>query len=157
MASVDVERLPALERSALAQCAGTEAYDVDTMLGLLKLYQFFPEKANTDTTAKVLIKALMQLPSTDFLLCTYLVSEQVASESPIAVIVDLADLLERCSFQAFWRQLKDNAQLTEGIPGFRDAIVDCAPRPRPRGPVRSTGPRLTTATLRFLFAHAQTW
>ena len=43
--------------------------------------------------AKILIKALMNLPSTDFLTCTYLVPERVLDEAPVKDVCAVANLL----------------------------------------------------------------
>merc|ERR1712087_1040243 len=68
--------LPALEEYVTAQCAdGT--YDLDCNLAVLKLYQFHPERNNVMIVAKILAKALMKLPDTDYLLCSYLIPERV--------------------------------------------------------------------------------
>lgn len=142
MADLDIEKIPALEASVEAQCAkGT--YDLDENLLLLKLYQFFPEKANPAVVARVLVKALMQLPETDFLLCTYLIPERIASEAPVLPIVELSGRLETCQFQAFWEELAASRELVKAAPGFDDAIRECASpacgppgiaRPLPRVP-----------------------
>ena len=68
--------LPQLEAYVDAQCAN-RTYDLDCNLATLKLYQFHPEKSNPTVIAKILVKALMNLPNSDYLLCTYLVPESV--------------------------------------------------------------------------------
>lgn len=124
MADLEPAQIAGLEASIDAQCAnGT--YDLDENLMLLKLYQFFPEKTNPAIVARVLVKALMQLPETDFLLCTYLIPERVASEAPVLPIVELANRLETCQFQAFWAELSASRELVKVAPGFDDAIRDC--------------------------------
>ena len=125
MADLDIERIPALEASVDAQCAkGT--YELDDNLLLLKLYQFFPEKANPAVIARVLVKALMHLPETDFLLCMYLIPERIATEAPVLPIVEMSNRLETCQFQAFWEELAASRELVDVAPGFDDAIRDCA-------------------------------
>lgn len=117
---LDLERIPALE--SVVNEKGT--YDLDANLMLLKLYQFFPEKANPAVIARVLIKALMHLPETDFLLCTYLIPERIATEFPVLPIVELANRLETCAFQAFWEELGACRELVNVTPGFDEAIRD---------------------------------
>ncbi|KAG8462922.1 hypothetical protein KFE25_001695 [Diacronema lutheri] len=125
MADLDIERIPALEASVDAQCAkGT--YELDDNLLLLKLYQFFPEKANPAVIARVLVKALMHLPETDFLLCMYLIPERIATEAPVLPIVEMSNRLETCQFQAFWEELAASRELVDVAPGFDDAIRDYA-------------------------------
>lgn len=70
----DPSILPQLEQYVTSQCTNA-TYDLDCNLATLKLYQFHPDKSNPTIIAKILVKALMNLPRTDYLLCTYLVSE----------------------------------------------------------------------------------
>ena len=77
--------LPRLEAFVDAQCS-SGTYDLDCNLAVLKLYQFHPEKNNIDTVAKILVKALMQLPATDYLLCTYLIPERVVRACSVAAM-----------------------------------------------------------------------
>lgn len=72
----DAAILPQLEEYVHAQCKGG-TYDLDCNLAVLKLYQFHPELSKTDIIAKILVKALMKLPATDYLLCTYLIPDSV--------------------------------------------------------------------------------
>ncbi|KAJ1639530.1 armadillo-type protein [Pavlovales sp. CCMP2436] len=116
MSDLDIERIPALE------AASNGAYDLDENLMLLKLYQFFPEKANAPVIARVLAKALMQLPGNDFLLYMYLIPERVATEAPVLPVVELSARLESCQFQAFWADLVTSRELVSCAPGFDDAI-----------------------------------
>lgn len=43
-----------------------ECYDFEANLALLKLYQFRPGSVNRNVAALILLKALTQLPKTDF-------------------------------------------------------------------------------------------
>jgi len=76
----DPAGLPALEAKVHAQCKDG-SYDLDNNLAVLKLYQFHPEKSNSAVVARILVKALMHLPETDYLMCTYLIPEAVVSSS----------------------------------------------------------------------------
>ena len=73
--------IPALEAYVEAQCA-ENTYDLDCNLAVLKLYQFHPERNNVMIVAKILAKALMKLPDTDYLLCSYLIPERVVPPPP---------------------------------------------------------------------------
>ena len=66
----------------LAKQVESGTYHKEANLALLKLYQFHPSRSNFNLITKIFLKALMQLPSTDFLLCTYLVPESIVSRSP---------------------------------------------------------------------------
>ena len=119
----NLEILPVLEAYVARQCA-ENTYDLDANLAVLKLYQFHPEQNNVSVVAKILIKALTNLPSADFLLCTYLIPERVVraphvahtstrgahletvcaqqETEIIASISALATLLETCAFRQVW-------------------------------------------------------
>jgi len=118
----DVAILPKLEAHVEEQCKA-QAYDVDVCLATLKLYQFNPSELKEPMVAKILIKALMNLPNTDYLACTYLVPERVQEAEPIKTITAVASLLETCSFRAFWEAVKPlRADLLSAMPGFDAAI-----------------------------------
>ena len=103
----------------------TDKYDLEANLAVLKLYQFQPELLKAPVVCKILTKALMQLPATDFLACTYLVPERVLDDeaSPVKSVVALAAQLEGCQFRAFWAALTPlRGELLSGLPGFDAAI-----------------------------------
>ena len=115
------EVLPQLEAYVGEQCA-KGSYDLEANLAVLKLYQFHPDKNNVGVVAKILVKALMNLPNTDFLLCTYLIPDRVQELEPIASIATLATLLETCAFRKVWQSLTPLDELVRGVPGFEDAL-----------------------------------
>lgn len=51
-------------------------YDLEANLAVLKLYQFNPNSFNVDITCQILLKALTNLPHTDFILCKCLLYEK---------------------------------------------------------------------------------
>jgi translation initiation factor 3 subunit K len=85
----DPAGLPALEAKVHAQCKDG-SYDLDNNLAVLKLYQFHPEKNNSAIVARILVKALMHLPETDYLMCTYLIPEAVVRSSPTLPMADIS-------------------------------------------------------------------
>ncbi|KAF6210639.1 hypothetical protein GE061_013746 [Apolygus lucorum] len=99
------------------------AYDLEANLAVLKLYQF-NDNYKIDITCQVLLKALTNLPHTDFILCKCLLNHEKCNESPIKEIINLADLLESCEFQLFWQLLQDRKmqELCSRIVGFQDSI-----------------------------------
>jgi translation initiation factor 3 subunit K len=117
----DAAILPQLEAYVDAQCSG-EGYDLDANLAVLKLYQFHPEQLKVPTVAKILVKALMNLPSTDYLACTYLLPERVLDEEPISTIAAVAAKLESCSFREVWAVITPMRSVLSDIPGFDAAI-----------------------------------
>ncbi|MBN3285686.1 EIF3K factor, partial [Polyodon spathula] len=69
-------------------------------------YQFNPAFFQTSITSQILLKALTNLPHTDFTLCKCMI-DQTHEERPIRQILYLGNLLETCHFQSFWvRQLE---------------------------------------------------
>lgn len=115
--------LPQLEAYVEAQCS-ENTYDLDGNLAVLKLYQFHPDKANVAVVSKILLKALMKLPDTDFITCAYLIPERVQEVELITSIASLASQLETCSFRQFWTALKPlrAEQTLPELPGFDAAV-----------------------------------
>lgn len=64
-----------LERYVQVQ-SQENAYDLEANIAVLKLYQF-NQQYNTDITTQILLKALTNLPHTDFALCKCLLNEQM--------------------------------------------------------------------------------
>mmetsp|Transcript_1714 Transcript_1714/g.2243 ORF Transcript_1714/g.2243 Transcript_1714/m.2243 type:complete len:222 (-) Transcript_1714:223-888(-) len=98
-------------------------YDFIANKALLKLYSFFPQRRNEQITAQILIKAIMNLPSTDMTLCLYLVPEDVRESESIRQLVKYWELLEAAKFVEFWEaaNLGGNT-LLDSVPGFDTAI-----------------------------------
>ncbi|NXN69975.1 EIF3K factor, partial [Himantopus himantopus] len=63
-----------LERYVETQ-AKENAYDLEANLAVLKLYQFNPAFFQTTVTAQILLKALTNLPHTDFTLCKCMIDQ----------------------------------------------------------------------------------
>lgn len=99
-------------------------YDPDANLAVLKLYQFHPSKYNAQVVSKILIKALMSLPSTHFLCALYLIPERKQVDEPIPVISRLAALLESGKFRQFWAESGACRDLLESVPGSLAAVRD---------------------------------
>ncbi|NWZ58446.1 EIF3K factor, partial [Haliaeetus albicilla] len=114
-------------------------------------YQFNPAFFQTTVTAQILLKALTNLPHTDFTLCKCMIDQAHVSpphsqgggwgaalgpsphifldppwpqqeERPIRQILYLGELLETCHFQSFWQALDENMELLDGITGFEDSV-----------------------------------
>jgi translation initiation factor 3 subunit K len=119
----DPEILPRLEAYVDHQVAcGRSLTDADSNLAVLKLYQFYPARYRADTVSKILIKALMTLPSTDFLCALYLVPDRRQVDEPIPIIAKLAGLLETGCFKEFWEASGSCKELLESVPGSMDAV-----------------------------------
>lgn len=100
----------------------TQNYHLEANLAVLKLYQFYPEKIRIPIVSKILIKALMNLPKTDYLLCSYLLTEKTQNEPVIGTLSKLADSLESADFVGFWSISQTCRELLDTIPGFDHAI-----------------------------------
>ncbi|ROL54719.1 Eukaryotic translation initiation factor 3 subunit K [Anabarilius grahami] len=90
------ENLATLERYVDTQ-ARENAYDLEANLAVLKLYQFNPAYFQTTVTAQILLKALTNLPHTDFTLCKCMIDQTHAS-------------------------LEENRDLIDGITGFEESV-----------------------------------
>ncbi|XP_032819921.1 eukaryotic translation initiation factor 3 subunit K isoform X3 [Petromyzon marinus] len=114
------ENLGTLERYVETQ-AQENAYDLEANLAVLKLYQFNPAYFQTSVTAQILLKALTNLPHTDFTLCKCLIDQvHQLEDKQLGRILLLGELLETCRFQNFWTELDET--LVDGITGFEDSI-----------------------------------
>lgn len=114
----DAAILPELE----SFIADGKNYDADVHLAALKLYQFNPQLLKTETVATVLAKALMRLPESDFLACTYLVPERVLDAEPVSQLVSLATLLEQCKFRDVWPALEPLSGILKTLPEFEAGL-----------------------------------
>ncbi|XP_072030664.1 eukaryotic translation initiation factor 3 subunit K-like [Amphiura filiformis] len=110
-----------LERYVGIQCR-ENAYDLEANLAVLKLYQLNPAHFKIEFAGQVLLKALTNLPHTDFILCKCLIDEVHQQEEPIVTIIYLSNLLETCQFKRFWADIESLGHLFADIQGFSDSI-----------------------------------
>jgi len=119
------EHLTTLEAYVTAQ-AQEVTYDLEANLTILKLYQFNPSYYNQYSVGQILLKALTNLPHTDFVMCKCLIEpvHLEGNENPLQRILSYADLLETCQFEDFWRMLEQDANFIEAFQmnGFGDEI-----------------------------------
>jgi len=97
-------------------------YDLEANLALLKHYQLSPSYYRLDVVVQILLKALMNLPHTDFVLCKCMLSQDILEEPQVSTLLYLADLLEMCQFKIFWKDINKEAELVRSVAGFEDAI-----------------------------------
>lgn len=81
------ENLATLERYVQVQ-SQENAYDLEANIAVLKFYQF-NQRYNIEITSQILLKALTNLPHTDFALCKCLLNEQTVFVVDICSIVDI--------------------------------------------------------------------
>jgi len=115
------ENLGTLEKYVEVQ-ARENAYDLEANLAVLKLYQFNPAYYQTSVTTQILLKALTNLPHTDFVLCKCLLDQSHLEEVPVKTVMYLAELLETCQFRLFWVAIQQSPEIIAGITGFEDSI-----------------------------------
>lgn len=95
---------------------------MEANLAVLKSYQFNPHLMNKEVTNLVLLKALTNLPHTDFTLCKCLLLPAEMEDETIHEIVQLADILEKCDFELFWSRLLQSPGLVADVTGFFDSV-----------------------------------
>lgn len=98
--------------------AKENTYDIDANLAVLKFYQFNPQALNLSITHLILLKALTNLPFSDFVLCKYLLLPSQMKDDTVKEIIYIADILEQCDFVLFWQTVQNKGELFEKITGF---------------------------------------
>lgn len=99
------ENLQKLELYVEQQALKNE-YDLEANLAILKLYQFNPNCFQPQVVVNILLKALTNLPHTDFILCKCLIDLQLSDEcDSIRQVMALHTQLENCQFKDFWVRL----------------------------------------------------
>lgn len=102
--------------------AAQNTYNLEANLALLKLYQFNPSLQNLDITYTILLKALTNLPRTDFSLCKCLLLPAQMQDETVQEIINFASVLEACNFEQFWGLIEHKKALVSPINGFFDSI-----------------------------------
>jgi len=100
-------------------------YDLEANLALLKLYQFNSGLFNANAVFMIMVKALTNLPHTDFDLCKSLLPLDFLDSNPtVKNILEMAELLETCKFKQFWERVKQEGckEITDPIVGFEDSV-----------------------------------
>eukprot|EP01084_Bolivina_argentea_P185338 319598_1 len=102
----DETKLKTLEDYVNKQVSEHALYDFHSNLYLMKMYSLYPTIAKKDIVIKLLLKAIMNLPKTDFTSLVYLIpiTMQSKDEKDIETILDLGQYLEDCEFDTFWKE-----------------------------------------------------
>lgn len=116
-----IEALPKLEAYVEEQVS-TNTYSLDANLALLRFYHVQPQSVKVQLVAKVLLKAIMQLPLPDFKACVHLLSEKLQSDDTISKVIQLASALETSRLTDFWTIAAGCKDLLASVPGFYDAV-----------------------------------
>lgn len=115
------DNLQKLEKYVELQ-AQENTYDLEANLSVLRLYQFGPNFYRSDIVNLILLKALTNLPHTDFVLCKCLLTQDRLEEPQVSRVMVLADLLETCNFKKFWEEMAKCGDLIIAVQGFEDSI-----------------------------------
>lgn len=115
------EKLSQLEKHVDEQVS-TNTYNLEANLALLRLYQFQPSSVKTSVLVKVLLKAIMRLPSSDFKICIHLIPEKLQEDETLHKVVQLANFLETTKFQDFWTTAASCSSILNSVPGFYEAV-----------------------------------
>jgi len=116
------DKLPQLEKNVEEQVINAAGYSLSVNLAVLRLYQLQPADAKKDIIAKILLKALMQLPKSDYKICIQVLPERLQVEEPVSSIVLLAQHLENNRLQDFWAITGSCRDTLNSVPGFYDAV-----------------------------------
>jgi len=106
----------------VAQQMKEGTHDLEANLAVLKLYQFNNNAFNLDVVHDILIKALTALPETAFTLCLFLVPEEYHQEPELVTVMMFYELLEKCEFLKFWKELANAPDITLRAAGFEESI-----------------------------------
>mmetsp|Transcript_4814 Transcript_4814/g.7221 ORF Transcript_4814/g.7221 Transcript_4814/m.7221 type:complete len:228 (-) Transcript_4814:328-1011(-) len=110
--------IPKLEEY-LEEQVQEEAYDFAANKCLLRLYQFYPDLTNEHEVARIVAKAMMNLPNTDLLTLLYLVPDRLVLKEPFRTLMRCHECLEQAQLQEFWAAANlGSNELLDGIPGF---------------------------------------
>lgn len=71
----------------------------------------------------ILLKALTNLPFSDFVLCKYLLLPSQMRDETVQEIIDIADILEQCDFALFWQKVQNKGELFDKITGFYVSVT----------------------------------
>jgi hypothetical protein len=112
--------VPTLAKYVDTQLA-TGEYDLEVNLAVLKLMLIHPETSDAAIIRKILMKALLSVPSSDFQLCMYQIPERLWKSDDLKRIIDLANLLDMAKFQQFWREAATVSDL-DSCKNWREAI-----------------------------------
>ncbi|KAI8469083.1 MAG: eukaryotic initiation factor [Monoraphidium minutum] len=113
--------LDKLEKQVDEQAAGAKPFSLDASLAVLRLYALQPSVARPETVAKILLRALAQMPAVEYRTCLYLVPERMQAEEPVATLVLMASHLESGRLPDFWAVALGSRELMQLVPGFVDA------------------------------------
>jgi len=99
-----------------------DQYDIVSYLHLLRIYALYPDSIKLEVIAKILVKALVNLPNTDVLSVTNLLPERLHAMEPIKTILKLVNLMETCQYKKFWKEAEQAKNVWEQCLNFETRI-----------------------------------
>ena len=103
-------------------------YDFEGNRTLLKLYLYFPHKINANCIVTILLKALCNVPQNDYIILLYMIPEYLSfgdvSSSEVAVVKQAINLIERASFEEFWKMI-DNPEISSIFKSRVPELLTC--------------------------------
>uniref|UniRef100_A0A6B2LHZ6 CSN8/PSMD8/EIF3K domain-containing protein n=1 Tax=Arcella intermedia TaxID=1963864 RepID=A0A6B2LHZ6_9EUKA len=97
-------------------------WDMESVLALVKLYQFYPEKANENVLALTLALCLLHVEEQAFSLALYMVPEKMQSLGSISKLIALSECLESAQYAEFWTKLPEVKAVTSQIDYFAEPV-----------------------------------
>ena len=96
-------------------------------------HQISPEEINANFATtwdiygnivfKILVKAMMQMPRNDFGLMKSMISiEKQQNEQMIGWSIYMYELLDKCHFEMFWKEISASPERIEDFTGFKESI-----------------------------------
>mmetsp|Transcript_50666 Transcript_50666/g.45445 ORF Transcript_50666/g.45445 Transcript_50666/m.45445 type:complete len:216 (+) Transcript_50666:47-694(+) len=129
----DETKLKQLEDYVNKQVSEEALYDFHSNLYLMKMYSLYPEVAKKNIVIKLLLKAMMNLPESDFTSLVYLIpmtmqsksksmDQSISKQKEIEIILNLGQHLEDCEFDLFWKEYNLNKKIFEQFKSFEFEI-----------------------------------
>eukprot|EP00761_Pharyngomonas_kirbyi_P013286 gb/GECH01013313.1/.p1 GENE.gb/GECH01013313.1/~~gb/GECH01013313.1/.p1 ORF type:complete len:203 (+),score=40.27 gb/GECH01013313.1/:1-609(+) len=112
------------------QVKNPNSYNLETNINLLKLYQVFPHKVDVTLVKSILVRAIMNLPETDFMLCSCLVSKSIRQKPEISSLFHLAQLIENADYEKIWQDdstkslLESESKLANAIRSYIACVME---------------------------------
>ncbi|EDO27795.1 predicted protein [Nematostella vectensis] len=116
------ENLKVLEHYVHLQVNQLKVKTLICLIYFFSRYQFNPAYSQTSVISQILLKALMNLPNADFIMCRCVIDDAIQQDLTIKKVILLAERLETCAFTSAWQFIKEEASLVDGVTGFHDAI-----------------------------------
>eukprot|EP00276_Gloeochaete_wittrockiana_P013522 CAMPEP_0184331716 /NCGR_PEP_ID=MMETSP1089-20130417/998_1 /TAXON_ID=38269 ORGANISM="Gloeochaete wittrockiana, Strain SAG46.84" /NCGR_SAMPLE_ID=MMETSP1089 /ASSEMBLY_ACC=CAM_ASM_000445 /LENGTH=202 /DNA_ID=CAMNT_0026654773 /DNA_START=83 /DNA_END=687 /DNA_ORIENTATION=+ len=116
----NLDDIPVLENFVTVQ-SESKSYNRDANARLLKLYQFAPERINTDVLIRVLVLAISYLPQPDFKYFVHMIPTQQQQNEAVIKVINYENFLEAARFSDFWKDVREDA-IFQSIAGSTERV-----------------------------------